>query len=89
MQSKILLLSLLSAIFLVDLSSANDDIMAVLCSLANENALWIPAGNRFCKTGCLTDENDELTVVVLNHCRPDITTELNRKRNYEGMTNYD
>lgn len=68
MDSKIIFL-LLSAFVLIDLSTANKEYVALLCRLADKNALWLPVGNRQCTTGCLGDP-EKNPLILFNNCEP-------------------
>lgn len=83
MYSKILL-ALLSAFVLIGLSAANNEVVAVICSLARENSLWLPVGNRKCITGCFGDPENH-PIIVFNKCKPANSVGLLTVPYYSGI----
>lgn len=84
MDSKIVLL-LLSAFALIDLSTANKEYVSVLCSLAKKNALHLPIAKRTCITGCFGNPNNH-PLIVFNDCRPPVVPGAVRKPYYPGIS---
>lgn len=83
MHSKIIF-ALLSAFVWIDLSAANKEAVAVMCSLTRENSLWVPVGNRQCITGCFGDPKNH-PIIVLNKCRPPNTLGAVKEYVYKGI----
>lgn len=84
MDSKIVFL-LLSAFVLIDLSTANKEIVSLFCSLVEKNSLHIPISKRTCITGCFGDPNNH-PLIVFNQCLPPLVPGVAPKQHYAGIS---
>lgn len=77
MKTKIWLL-LLCALFSVSVRlSTSNELVSLVCSLAEENVLKLTVGDWDCKTGCLRDADNTTTVIMLDDCEPGVYDDEN------------